>query len=186
MLHSNLIQLFPNVVGPNLCNALIDVFELHPNDQRTLKNEGRPNFRDISLQRIPAAEPYLSVLQQALQRAFQRYVLALPPELTAHFPERFNLEEFRVKRYLPGGEERFDTHVDVQDHLSARRFLAFLLYLNTVEQGGETVFQLDRELVFQPQQGSILVFPPSWSFPHRGAPPISGPKYIFSSYLQFL
>ena len=186
MLHSDLIQAFPEVVGPNLCHALMDVFELHPQSQRTLRNAGRPNFRDVSLQRIPAAEPYLSVLQKALQRAFQRYVLALPSELTSHFPAQFNLEEFRIKRYLPGGEERFDTHVDVQDHNSARRFLAFLLFLNTVEEGGETVFQLEKEYSFSPQMGTMLVFPPSWSFPHRGAPPISGPKYIFSSYLHFV
>ena len=186
MLHSDLIQAFPNVVGPNLCNALMDIFELHPQSQRTLRNDGRPNFKDISLQRITAAEPYLSVIQQALQKAFQRYVLAIPRELTEHFPAHFNLEEFRVKRYLPGGEERFDTHVDVQDHPSARRFLAFLLYLNTVEEGGETIFQLERAYSFKPQQGTMLVFPPSWSFPHRGTAPISGPKYIFSSYLHFI
>lgn len=186
MRHNDFIQAFPEVVGPNLCHTLIDLFENHPKAQRKVYNDGHPNFRDLSLQRIPAAKPYLSVLQQALQQAFQRYVLALPREVTTHFPAQFTLEEFRIKRYLPGGLERFDTHVDVQDYQSARRFLAFLLFLNTVDAGGETVFHLEQEYTFQPQMGTMLVFPPTWSFPHRGVAPKSGPKYIFSSYLHFV
>lgn len=185
MLHSDLIQMFPNIVGPNLCNALVDLFESHPNAQRRLYREGKPNFRDISLQRIPAAEHYLPLLQKALQRAFQQYVLALP-SISKHFPKQFTLEEFRVKRYIVGGEERFDEHVDIQDYASARRFLAFLLYLNTVETGGETTFILETEHSFKPEQGTMIVFPPTWTFPHKGTPPLSGPKYIFSSYLHFV
>ena len=30
------------------------------------------------------------------------------------------MEEFRIKRYCPGGEERFDEHVDVRSHASAK------------------------------------------------------------------
>jgi hypothetical protein len=76
----------------------------------------------------------------------------------------------------------FDTHVDVQDYASARRYLAFLWYLNDVEDGGKTVFT---GLTIAPKRGTLIVFPPLWMFPHKGEPPISGPKYILSGYLHY-
>jgi len=87
-----------------------------------------------------------------------------------------------MKRYVPGGEEMFDTHVDVMDYPSARRFLSFMWYLNDVDNGGKTVFT-DIEIV--PRKGQLVVFPPLWMYPHRGEPPISCPKYILSTYLHY-
>ena len=54
--------------------------------------------------------------------------------------------------------------------------------LNDVETGGNTVF---KDFMIQPKKGSLLVFPPLWMFPHKGEPPISGPKYIMSTYLHY-
>ena len=76
----------------------------------------------------------------------------------------------------------FDTHVDVQDYASARRFLSFMWYLNDVDSGGKTVFN---ELTIDPKQGKLVVFPPLWMFPHRGEAPDDDPKYILSTYLHY-
>ena len=86
-------------------------------------------------------------------------------------------------------KDEFKFHVDVQDYASARRFLVYFWYLNTVEEGGETCFQLNRqheiEVKVQPQTGRLLMFPPMWTHPHVALPPISGPKYIMSAYLHY-
>jgi hypothetical protein len=37
----------------------------------------------------------------------------------------------------------------------------------------------------QPVKGSVIVFPPTWQYPHAGLPLISGTKYIMSTYLNF-
>ena len=42
-----------------------------------------------------------------------------------YLPDLRSLEEFRVKRYRPGGEERFDEHVDVTDHVCKEKDLPF-------------------------------------------------------------
>jgi hypothetical protein len=58
-----------------------------------------------------------------------------------------------------------------------------LLPLRVVE-GGETVFpQLDVRIAAR--QGRLLAFPPYWMFQHAGLPPLSGDKYILSTYLLF-
>ena len=61
-------------------------------------------------------------------------------------------------------------------------FITYLWYLNDVETGGNTIF---RDFMIQPKRGSLLVFPPMWMFPHKGEPPISGSKYIMSTYLHY-
>ena len=72
----------------------------------------------------------------------------------------------RVKKYDVG--DSFDTHVDVSDYASARRWLAFLVYLNDNFIGGETEF-VDGKMI-HPKTGTVLVFPSLWTFPHAGLP----------------
>ena len=93
-------------------------------------------------------------------------------------------EDFRVKKYRKGTDDRFSTHVDVGDHASARRFLAFFIYLNTIEEGGETAFPGIKTV--KPKCGRVLMFPPLWTFPHEGRPTISDHKYIVGSYLHYI
>jgi prolyl 4-hydroxylase len=59
-----------------------------------------------------------------------------------------------------------------------------LWYLNGVEQGGETSFP-QLEFAVKPETGRLLMFPPYWMYQHQGLPPISGDKYILSTYLLF-
>ena len=100
------------------------------------------------------------------------------------FPLSHAFEEFRIKRYNVGGKDRFDTHVDVTDYPSARRFLSFFWYLNDVEEGGETEF-LNLDLKVTPKAGRLVMFPPMWMYPHKGHPPVSNNKYLLSTYLHF-
>ena len=36
-----------------------------------------------------------------------------------------------------------------------------------------------------PKTGRLLMMPPHWMFEHTGEPPVSGDKYILTSYLNF-
>ena len=49
-----------------------------------------------------------------------------------------------------------------------------------VQRDGVDVGQ---EVKVEPKAGSVCCFPPHWTFPHKGATPISGPKYVISSYV---
>ena len=89
-----------------------------------------------------------------------------------------------MKRYLPNDKDEFQEHVDVGDYASARRFLVFFLYLNDNE-GGETSFS-EYGLKVKPKTGSLLMFPPTWTYLHTGHKPIKLPKYIIGSYLHYL
>ena len=88
----------------------------------------------------------------------------------------------RIKRYEPN-EGVFDWHVDSFDEASAKRALVMFWYLNDVKEGGETIFDIGEEVKVKPKAGTVCCFPPHWTFPHKGATPISGPKYVISSYV---
>ena len=99
------------------------------------------------------------------------------------WPAKHGLEEFRVKRYNEG-EDYFANHVDIGDLASAKRYLAFLFYLNDDFEGGETTFLPDIKV--KPKKGSVVVFPPTSMFPHAGEKVTKGTKYIMSPYYNYV
>jgi hypothetical protein len=65
------------------------------------------------------------------------------------------------------------------------RLLSWILYLNDVENGGETEF-LYQSLRFKPKTGTFVLFPAHFTHTHRGNPPLSGVKYIATGWIEFL
>ncbi len=62
------------------------------------------------------------------------------------------------------------------------RALAWMIYLNDVEEGGETEFITLNRLV-KPETGKVLCFPCNFMFPHKGNIPISNDKYIVTAFV---
>jgi len=93
-------------------------------------------------------------------------------------------EGYRIKRYMPGGHEFFNVHADCGGFAQAHRQLVQFIYLNDVEEGGETEFP-EFGIKVQPREGMMVTFPPFWTHEHIGHPPISGPKYAVTSWMTF-
>jgi hypothetical protein len=66
----------------------------------------------------------------------------------------------------------------------AKRVLVYSIYLNTVEDGGETEFLYQSQRV-KPVKGRIVIWPAGFPYVHRGNPPLSGEKYIVTSWISF-
>jgi hypothetical protein len=64
------------------------------------------------------------------------------------------------------------------------RFLTWTIFLNTVEEGGETEFLYQSARV-PAKQGSFCLFPTDWTHTHRGNPPISNEKWIMTGWVAF-
>ena len=60
----------------------------------------------------------------------------------------------------------------------------YSIYLNTVEEGGETEFLYQSQRV-KPVKGRIVIWPAGFPYVHRGNPPLSGEKYIVTSWISF-
>ena len=59
------------------------------------------------------------------------------------------------------------------------RIFAWMIYLNDVEEGGETEF-LYQKIRFKPKFNMGLIWPGGFTHTHRGNPPLSGNKYILT------
>jgi 2OG-Fe(II) oxygenase superfamily len=65
------------------------------------------------------------------------------------------------------------------------RILVPILYLNDVEEGGETEF-LHQSIRISPKKGTLLLFPAGFTHTHRGNPPLKTDKYFLTSWIQFV
>lgn len=180
---NDLIMVYEDALEPEICDLLVNqIYESIPKYER-IENNYKPNFTQLNLtENCEFNETTKTVHNHLIKKAFEyrnKYYEMVDKRV---FPESHAFEQFRIKKYNPGGEDMFDTHVDVQDYASARRFLSYLWYLNDVDEGGKTIFT---GLTIEPKKGKLVIFPPLWMFPHRGEPPMSGPKYILTTYLHY-
>ena len=163
-------------IPKDFCETLIDVFENTEEGHEIINENHKPCFTQLN---INEHHPELvKILVNYTQKAYGSYAADLKNKF---LPRLNSLEEFRIKRYLPNGEDRFDEHVDVANHATAKRALAFLFYLNNND--GDTYFSVE-DLYVRPRAGKVLVFPPTWEHPHAGLPSTTN-KYIMSTYIHY-
>ncbi len=65
-----------------------------------------------------------------------------------------------------------------------RRVATFILYLNDVEEGGETEFLYYPKRV-KAKTGRFILWPAGFTHTHRGNPPISNTKYIVTGWVEY-
>jgi hypothetical protein len=172
-----MVQVYDYVIPEEVCNNLIKVFEGSPDNHQYIDKNHKPCFTQLNINHTHPE------LVRMLIGYTQKVYLSYSDDLKNKFLPRLRLlEEFRIKRYLPNGEERFDEHVDVANSDDCIRALAFLFYLN--DNDGETYFTKQDKHV-QPKTGRVVVFPPTWEYPHAGLPPTNDTKYILSTYIHY-
>jgi len=64
-----------------------------------------------------------------------------------------------------------------------RRVLAWALFLNDVDEGGELEF-LHQGIRIKPRKGDFVVWPSMFTHLHRGNPPISNDKWIVTGWFE--
>ena len=64
------------------------------------------------------------------------------------------------------------------------RAFVFSVYLNDVEDGGETYFE-HYDLKIKPEIGKTLIWPAEWTHAHKGEVLKSGLKYIVTGWMHF-
>ena len=93
-------------------------------------------------------------------------------------------ETIKIQKTIPTGGYHL-WHCEQASIVSGRRLMLAILYLNTVEDGGETEFLYQRKRV-SAQAGTLMLCPAGFTHTHRGNPPLSGDKYIMNTWLEFI
>ena len=105
------------------------------------------------------------------------------------YSEKFRLNGYRmtinmikVQKTLPG-EGYHVWHAEKSPRDKERLWVA-MMYLNDVEEGGETEFLVQKRRI-KPVTGRVVIFPATYTHIHRGNPPLSGEKYIITTWGEY-
>lgn len=102
--------------------------------------------------------------------------------LTNVRPDDIIIEGANVQRTNPS--EGYHIWHSEQQPNDSSRFAVYTVYLNDVEEGGETEFLYQSKRVI-PKKGRVSIFPASYTHTHRGNPPLKGSKYIITGWFLF-
>ena len=174
-----------NALDKELCREIIRRFE---RDDR--KSPGVTTLGEVNLDLKKSTDLNISVLDEwkdidkiffeSMSTNFRYYV----DNIFFDDVRLMNTQEakdngYNVKRYEPG--DYFNWHVDCQASEGWVRSIAYIWYLNDIEDG-ETEFKSGRKI--RPETGKLLMFPACWTYPHRGISPKNGNKYIVTSFIS--
>ena len=185
----NFIGIYDNYISKDECNKAIEVFE---NQDKFNKTLDRIQFEDSPIlvkqdKQYFAGPQNIKVWWQNLKSliinfdvAFKHY--AKHTGASDCYPD-FHFTELKIQKTLK--TEGYHTwHIEHGKGwgMEPRNFV-FSVYLNDVEEGGETEFLHFSKRV-KPKAGRIVIWPAGFPYVHRGNPPISGEKYLLTSWLN--
>ena len=186
----NFIGVYDNYITPKECKGLIKVFEDYSKFNNTINRIGTEKVSVLQKQdqQFFANPTNLNIWWEELKPMMLNFDMALK-----HYIENtgagdaygipFHFTNLKIQKTLP--TEGY--HVWHIEHgkgfeTEARAFV-FSIYLNDVEDGGETEFLHFSKRV-KPKTGRIVIWPAAFPYVHRGNPPLSGEKYILTSWMM--
>jgi len=179
------VRVYDGDLEPAFCDKLVASFagleRFHQRNGRAVRSGLEDSaWTELNVSRL-SDTGFLAFFRTRIDAALAAYNRDV--QLAIPVPNSAKTADLILKRYRPNQDERFQLHFDAVNHL-AHRYLVMLWYLNDVAAGGDTRFpQLDISIA--PKRGRLIVFPPYWMYQHEGLPPVSGDKYILSTYLLF-
>ena len=188
---NNFIGVYDNYITKEECNKAIELFENQNKFNNTINRIGFENAPILSKQdqQYFAAGGNLDVWWEDLKSmvfnfdmAFKHYSENTGANDTYNM-DSFNYTTLKIQKTLPT-EGYHVWHIEHGKgfHNEPRAF-AFSIYLNDVEEGGETEFLHFSKRV-KPKKGRIVIWPAAFPYLHRGNPPLSGEKYILTSWMM--
>ena len=187
---TNFIGVYDNYITPQECNKAIKLYE----DEDKFKNTiNRISGEQASIlqkqdQQFFAAPFNLDVWWEQLKPMMLNFDIAWNHYIKNTgagdaYGVPFHFTDMKIQKTLP--TEGY--HIWHLEHgkgfMNEPRAFVFTVYLNDVEEGGETEFLHFSKRV-KPKTGRIVIWPAGFPYVHRGNSPLSGKKYILTSWMM--
>lgn len=191
--YENFIGIYDGAFTDKFCDDLITHFEWCQKNNRTF---GRPEPSTIkkdqsaclnpsTVEEIAFSHPNIQGFVGEFNNVFWNVCYKEYLEQYAVLADyaKHTIYTYKIQKTVPSGGYHI-WHSEHGDMAFAGRTGVYLLYLNDVDDGGETEFlYLSKRIA--PKKGRLLIFPPNYPWAHRGNPPLSGDKYIMTGWLEF-
>jgi len=188
---TNFIGVYDNYITKEECNKAIKLFE----DQNKFNNTvNRIRFEQASVltkqdQQFFAENNNIDIYWETLKTMILNFDLAFNHYLEntgarqAYDGGPFHFATLKIQKTLPT-EGYHVWHIEHGKGFDNEpRAFAYSIYLNDVKKGGETEF-LNFSKRVEPKTGRIVIWPAAFPYVHRGNPPLSGEKYILTSWMK--
>ena len=187
----NFIGVYDNYITKTECDKAIKLYE----DQDKFNNTiNRIGFEQSSIlqkqdQQFFAWSHNIDIYWQTLKPMMLNFDMAFK-----HYTENtgaqqaydggpFHFTTLKIQKTLPT-EGYHVWHIEHGKGFDNEpRAFVYSIYLNDVKEGGETEF-LHFSKRIKPTTGRIVIWPAAFPYVHRGNPPLSGKKYILTSWMN--
>jgi|TARA_R110000772_G_scaffold142013_1_gene251715 hypothetical protein len=188
---TNFVGVYDNYITKEECNKAIKLFEDQNKFNNTINRisgEQSPILQKQDLQFF-AAPFNLDLWWESLKSMMLNFDLAWKHYIQntgasgAYGEVLFHFTNLKIQKTLPT-EGYHVWHIEHGKGFEKEpRAFVFSIYLNDVEDGGETEFLHFSKRV-KPKTGRIVIWPAGFPYVHRGNPPLSGEKYILTSWMM--
>ncbi len=188
---TNFIGVYDNYITKEECNKAIKLYENQDKFNNTINRISQENasILDKQDQQFYAAGNNVEIWWDALKPLMLNFDMAWKHYLEntgakqAYGDGPFHLTTLKIQKTLPT-EGYHVWHIEHGKGFDNEpRAFVYSIYLNDVEKGGETEF-LNFSKRVEPKTGRIVIWPAAFPYVHRGNPPLSGEKYILTSWMN--
>lgn len=166
-------------IDGSLCDSIIEDFE----QKKSLQEEAH-STRGYKV--IPSSSmdselmtEYSNEINRVMMEYKKIYEFSHKTIEAFHISQPWNIQKYEVGKYYS------NWHCENNGDPKFRgRHLAFMTYLNTVTDGGETEFLYQREKI-KPERGLTLIWPAHFTHTHIGRPSLTQIKYVTTGWFEF-
>ena len=188
-------NLSPNFIGAwemksSICNEIISYYEKNKDKQaQGVTGIGKINLETKNRKDISISPQELDLKGNEIFNEYFKILFQFYKDYNKQWPflasmvSKLEIGRFNIGKYMKG--QHFQKiHTERSTLGSLHRLLAFMTYLNNVDDGGSTYFS-HYDLYIKPKKGLTIIWPAEWTHAHKGNIVNSGSKYIITGWLTF-
>jgi hypothetical protein len=191
--HENFIGIYDNFFSEEFCDNLISYFEwCRANNKSFDRTELEKYKKDSSCILNPTNLHEINFSYSNIQSFIGEFNDVFWNQCYKDYLQQYSVLSdydqhtvftYKVQRTDPSGGYHI-WHAEDGSKEFSKRVGVYILYLNDVEDGGETEFLYLSKRV-KAKKGRLVIFPPNYPWAHRGNPPLSSSKYILTGWTEY-
>ena len=187
------IYTIDNCFDENMIDSIIAEFDEAESKGVTLQRHeytgnDHPSQKDSSLfysaTGCSNVQPLRDMVDQVSGRIIDDWLKIYPVIKSGNYHD-LHVSACKVQKTYPSGGYH-NWHSEHCNQWNSRNtLLAWMVYLNDVDDGGETEF-LYQSKRLSPKRNQFVIWPSGFTHLHRGNPPLSGVKYVVTGWSDWI
>lgn len=170
------------LVPPDVCENIVSIAELKLKNNFGKKMDSYRKDESLVLEKFGSYSrtENFKIVNDAIKKSTEEFIDNFAP--SGHVETFYSINHKFQKAEVDGGF--YTWHCESSASMKQRAFV-WMLYLNTVENGGKTQFWKDKDTIIEvkPEIGKFVFWPAGETHYHRSAPDLKETKYILTGWV---